>query len=1198
MARILTNKHSINIANNIVEDVTNSSSQYYLYVGRPEPWSNSSGLPDDLAVRIPNTSVQQVELDVYSELLFGKRIGNTDCIHVVPRYDWVGNTVFSVYDQTDGELFTKNFYCVTDEYSVFLCIDNAGGKPSTIKPSLKTASGTFITGDGYTWKYLYSIESGANTRFTSQEFIPLTPNSDVTMSAVPGTIDILRIANTGENYQVFEAGFISGVPTSTMIRLPNTSSVLDNYYTLSSIYLKSGFGAGQVKEIQSYTGSSRIISLIEPLDTFLKLEFANSSFISGGNPGEIVEQIIDTLGYFRSFGVFNAGEGIVQSDTGVSGSVLSANSSALAASRFNKNINFALDLPARSLSDNGAIANNKVNITNASSLSIATIVTPGSGYQQNAVVIITSNTGNGATAEAVSNTSGKIESIVLSTSGNGYFFEPTVVVANPDSISFNSDSDVEGGDDEGANNTLALSNTSVFSPGDQVRYFVASGNTVIPGLQNNTVYFVQTSNSTVLSLTPGPDLSPGNRVQIEKGLDENGHFIQGVAATVRLFPGGLAVTNAVSNSSLNAEYSVGEYIRVGENANNNIRRVVTSNATTLIVDRIMNNTLLSANTFKISTAVTVASVNTNIANGEISNTNLSTIRLNVTNNSILGINFIVGERVEMVSEANTVLNAEGIVAFSNSSVLFLGGIIGTWEVNKNVRGASSEQKAKIVSIESSPNVTLKNPQGSFVLGQQVDFRTIGGANTGSANLVSIINLSNTSIEYEIGPTVKIAGDGFGAIAVARVNTAIGTANGISEVSMIAPGRDYTRATVTVLANNLFGEGAILNPVISPTKGHGADLREQLGSRYISLSTKFDTAEAESWYYPTESVFRTIGILKNPSFANVIFNTIQYDTFDLELDGSTTTWDPGEYVLQANTDACGIVVSGNNSTLRVTSAQGGFAIGDEVRGLTSGSTSNCISVSSIRFIEGEAIEQTSSGGIANVIVPVGNTIFVTDVSGPFEPGERLVGTSSDATCTLDSILSADGLRNLSSNFGQRFNQTARLSLVSNTGSFTNAEIITQDSTNASGLIISVNRDLDLVVNTVFGTFNIGDNITVSNTGANARCVFANSSYLKLTTVSNADLFDSGYQIENGLSSTALIQDVRPVLIVTSVSSSNNFLPGSNIIRGSNSSAEGRIGIATKPDLIKNSGDVLYLESTDTTIDRTINSTQEIRIVIKI
>lgn len=1200
MTSLLTINHYVDEANAFIDAVKSTNTAYYVFTARPQPWSNTSGGNDDSAIQAVNNSVSQVEHEVYRDLLFGKLIANSDIIHVIPRYDWVSNTVYANYDQADSNLYSKNFFVVTtdvnDLYNVFKCIDNAGNSASTVKPTLQATSGTFSTGDGYTWKYMYTVDVAANTKFTTSQFIPVTANSDVSANATPGTVDVIRIANGGAGYSVYESGILESILDNITVRLPDTSSSFNNYYSNSSIYLKSGFGAGQVREIVGYNGSTKAATLASPVDSYTRLDFANSSLISGGGVGETVRQIIDTISFTQSAGFFNAGDSIIQTDNLVVATVLTANSSAIRVSRVNKTQTLLANLSIRSLADNGTIKTDKANISNSTVLGLAIVLANGSGYTANATVTIASNTGSGGVANAQANSTGKIVAINIANTGSGYITEPTVTVSAPAAQTFNSNTDVTGGTGEGANNVIALATANVFVVGDRIRYTVSPGNTTIVGLQNNTTYFVQFANDTVVALSNSANTSAGNRLVLTPGVSETGHTLQGATASARILPRALYATNAAASATFTSDYANGDFIRVGQNANTNIRRIESVNSTVIVVDRAFINTISSANTFKISTAALPISVAVTQANGVISNTNLDSITISITNTSITGALFITGEKVKLVDSANVSLNANGTVAYSNSSSLFISGVQGTWVSRQRVRGDSSELVADIVTIDARPNVTLKNPQGQFTIGQTVDFLTTAGANSGIASLIGAVDLTQNSIEYDIGPTVKITGDGANAVAVAVVNTNVGSGNSISKVVMINPGIGYTSANVQIYANTLYGSGAQARAVISPVDGHGSDAVLELGSRYASITTKFNTLSNEAWYYPSEVSFRKVGILKTPKFANLTITTSDYTRVTLGLTNQTGTWQQDEVVVQDTSNATGIVVSGNSTSLSLKDVRGTFVQSNTLYGYSSGSQANVATVTVVTFQAGETIVQQNTDASAVVSLVSGNTVYLANVSGQLANGGVVVGQLSNTHCTVTQITSADGSKNLSATFSDRFNQTARVTLSTLTGSFQNLEYVVQATTNAKGRVINTKSDLDLTITALNGTFSVGDTVTNANTSANGKVVFANTSYIKLTSVSNTELFSSNNLIENGLGANCIIGQTRTVLIINDVQG-NNFLVGTAVIAGQNSAAQGTASLVTNPDLQRNTGKVIYTESSNSVINKTESTTEEIRLTIK-
>lgn len=1204
MSSLLTTNHHVNQVNNFIDDVSSNDSTYYVFAARHHPWVNANGVNDDSAVQTVNNSINQTELDIFDELLFGKRVEASDVNHIVPRYNWVSNTVYARYDQTDSNLHSKNFFVVTsdvgDQYNVYKCIDNNGGLPSTIKPSLQNVSGTFETGDGYLWKYMYTIDSTSNTKFTSTNYIPVSVNNSVRSNAVVGSIDSVKITSGGSGYSVYETGQVQAVIDRSSIKLSNTSSSLNNYYTNSSIYLKSGFGSGQIQEISSYDGTSKVVTLASPIDVYTRFDLVNTSITSGGaSVGETIIQQNDLVTYTQKVGYFSAGSNSIQSDTGILSYVEAANTNTLTLARYNLNASHELLYPIRPVSDTGTSTPFvKARISNSSNVGLALLVTAGSGYSTNPSVTITGPTGSsGASVGATALANGRISStLTVSAGGSGYTTEPTVVIDAPANNSFNANTAVTAGTGGGTNSIIALTNASRFLANDVVTYFVSAGNTVLSGLSNNTNYFIQFANASHVALA---NTLGGSRITLTKGLTETGHFIRGERATARALPIPYYAVNAVANA-FTLSYSNNEFIRIGEDANTNIRRIMSVNATTMIFNTPVTTTINSANTFKMNTALEPSVIAVVNSSGIITNSNIDSRKLTISNISVPGGLFIVGERADFVDFSNTSLGANGIVAFTNSSVLFLTAVNGTWTSGQRVRGVSSNLTANVVSVDTNPNVTIKNPNGNFVIGRGVKFISTSGSNTGIATLSDVTNLTQDLSEYTIGPTVKIIGDGNNAVGVATVNTSVGSGNNISKITMLDVGSYYTEANVTVYSNTSYGSGFSGYAIISPITGHGSDPAYELGGRYLGLNVKFNTSSNENWYLPSDVSIRKFGIIKDPKFANVYIGVTSFDRVRLTTN-NITGWISDEIVVQNTSNAAGIVTFSNSTTLELKNVKGTFVTGNTIYGYSSNKLANVTAVATNRFSGNNVLYRTDDSTVLGTVQGVGltNTAFyINQAGGKLANNLTVYSNVSNSYATINSISTADG-RNVTQNFGVRFNQLARLVLSANTKSFLNNEYITQQSTNASGRIATNNKDLDVVISSVTGTFSIGDTIYNSGNTANAKIISSNSSYLKLTGVSNTSQFVATTTINNGLGSSATISNAYSVLTLSDVSKNNYFSNNPLLsINGANSGAVATCLSFTNPDLVRESGKVLYIETSNTVVERAINSTEEIRLIIKL
>lgn len=259
---LVTSNFNVLNAKHFVYTIDSGLNQYYLYAGRHIPYPGS-----DSSIPVPNNSVQQTHIDPYDNMVFSKKIQTTDVAHVIPKHLWTSNTVYEAYDHTDGELFSKQFYTVVDdisEYNVYKCLFNNGGANSTIAPSRVGSPAdlnTFITGDGYYWKYMYTITKTQYEKFASSSYIPVTANTDVISGAVPGSIEVIKIIDGGSRYNnyiasgVFKSGDILIDGVSTIFGAPETGSSIDNFYQGCVLKITSGAGIDQYKRITSYIGS-------------------------------------------------------------------------------------------------------------------------------------------------------------------------------------------------------------------------------------------------------------------------------------------------------------------------------------------------------------------------------------------------------------------------------------------------------------------------------------------------------------------------------------------------------------------------------------------------------------------------------------------------------------------------------------------------------------------------------------------------------------------------------------------------------------------------------------------------------------------------------------------------------------------------------------------------------------------------------
>lgn len=179
------------------------NTKLFLVFGKVDSWANDSS-PD-----LSNTSIDTV-YQIWDNMIGGKRILGGDVSHVIPRHNWTSNTIYTAYDDKSTNLYDSNtiFYVMNSTYSVYKCIANNYSRPSTIEPTSRNPQIISTTGDGYSWKYMYTVNDSEKLRFVTDSFIPVkTLTGDdgslqwqVQNTTISGAISNILVTNSGNNY--------------------------------------------------------------------------------------------------------------------------------------------------------------------------------------------------------------------------------------------------------------------------------------------------------------------------------------------------------------------------------------------------------------------------------------------------------------------------------------------------------------------------------------------------------------------------------------------------------------------------------------------------------------------------------------------------------------------------------------------------------------------------------------------------------------------------------------------------------------------------------------------------------------------------------------------------------------------------------------------------------------------------------------
>jgi len=221
MSAIITDQLRILNAKNFVSAATSSENSYYSFVALPNATDFSPTW--DILPPAPIDNFDQ-ENDYWDTMIALKKIGEDDVKQVVRKVTWQSGITYDMYrhdisrnntSRPSGStsLYSANYYIINSDFRVYICLNNGTspenpeGRPSLDEPTFvdlePRSAGN--SGDGYIWKYLYTIKPSDIIKFDSVNFIPVpkkwetsTENAAVRNNAsASGQLKIVTITNRG-----------------------------------------------------------------------------------------------------------------------------------------------------------------------------------------------------------------------------------------------------------------------------------------------------------------------------------------------------------------------------------------------------------------------------------------------------------------------------------------------------------------------------------------------------------------------------------------------------------------------------------------------------------------------------------------------------------------------------------------------------------------------------------------------------------------------------------------------------------------------------------------------------------------------------------------------------------------------------------------------------------------------------------------
>jgi hypothetical protein len=404
--------------------------------------------------------------------------------------------------------------------------------------------------------------------------------------------------------------------------------------------------------------------------------------------------------------------------------------------------------------------------------------------------------------------------------------------------------------------------------------------------------------------------------------------------------------------------------------------------------------------------------------------------------------------------------------------------------------------------------------------------------------------------FEIYPYVYIFDTGgqkqTNCIARALVSSASG--NSISKIDIINPGSGYRSATAVLLPNPIVDvtTNAVLRPIISPAGGHGHNVNSELGANFACISIKFvENEEAITTY----NDYRQVGILKDPLFANV--------NIKIDINNTVGSFAPNERVYQyKDIKLAGTVAVNSNTTVVGTSTffQDALSIGDRV-----------------------LITDGVSNALANIATIASNTSLTLTTNASF--------TGTGCTISLVNAVSYGVIADNGVGDGEIF-----VANVATAGLTTSLRLVGEDSNCtsvvnvAAALPISINGRNPNSFNTFtqltrfVGTIDSGTFIPDEEITQDAAVTYA---------IPRARVYAA---IEDGATDYLYVTNVENIFQDFASPDSDG------VVVGSNSEATFTITAKYNGELVKDSGDVLYIENLSP-ISRSNTQSETVKLILE-
>jgi hypothetical protein len=306
MPAFVTDQFRILNTNNFINSIDTATDNYYVFVGLPNPDQNGFGRnvswdsPDIIGDPVlPNPTDNFDYLPHYGDtILYGKKVTSQNIRRCVRKIEWTQGVKYDMYRHdysvtnpsgvtNRARLYDSNYYVINSQYQVYICISNGSsginttGNQSQDEPLFTDLepSRAGNSGDGYIWKYLFTVPPTDIIKFDSTEFIPIPNDWETsTLSQIKSVrengdstlnnnqIKFVYIENQGSNYTTGEVNILGdGTGARVYVEANEDGQIIKTTVTAGgSGYTYGIVDLGPLQTLDTIAFPAKLIPIIPP----------------------------------------------------------------------------------------------------------------------------------------------------------------------------------------------------------------------------------------------------------------------------------------------------------------------------------------------------------------------------------------------------------------------------------------------------------------------------------------------------------------------------------------------------------------------------------------------------------------------------------------------------------------------------------------------------------------------------------------------------------------------------------------------------------------------------------------------------------------------------------------------------------------------------------------------------------------------